>query len=263
MLKLKHILVPVDFSERCIAAAKHSVQLAKHFNADLTFMHVIDRPIYQPVELEGFDGERREAISAEEWSSSLANRLHDLAISLVQDVPVREVLVTGDPAREIERLARTEQADLLVIPTHGRGIFRTFLLGSVAGKILHDVTLPVFTGAHVEYALPFESQRYRRIGCAIDLVHDSERILRWAGDFARAWDAELVVIHATPLVEIHADSVYIIAVEWRGMLAKAAEDRASELVAKLGYKADLCVASGHPVHFVTSSAAERQVDVFL
>ena len=87
------------------------------------------------------------------------------------------------------------------------------------------------------------------------MARDVKRSLRRNG--VPAWPT------GSMIVEIHADSVYIIAVEWRGMLVRAAEDRASELVAKLGYKADLCVGSGHPVHFVTSSAAERQVDVLV
>lgn len=263
MFRVKHILVPVDFSVRCSAAANHAVYLAKHFDAKLTFLHVIDRPVRERMELQSHYGDRSEIISAKESGSRLAKRLHEFVVNAVQDVPVQELLVEGDPAREIESLVQTEQADLLVIPTRGRGVFRTFLLGSVAGKILHDVTRPVFTGVHVEDAAPFRSQSYRRIGCAIDLADDSERILRWAGEFADAWNADLVLIHATPLVEIHADSVYLVAVEWRDMLNAAAEDKASKLAAKLGYKAELCFGSGHPVQFVTSSATERKVDVLI
>lgn len=44
---------------------------------------------------------------------------------------------------EIARVAEAEDADLVVIATHGRGLVGTLLHGSVAKKLLHGVTCPV------------------------------------------------------------------------------------------------------------------------
>jgi nucleotide-binding universal stress UspA family protein len=44
---------------------------------------------------------------------------------------------------EIARVAEAEDADLVVIATHGRGPVGTLLHGSVAKKLLHGVTCPV------------------------------------------------------------------------------------------------------------------------
>jgi nucleotide-binding universal stress UspA family protein len=262
MLTLKQIVVPVDFSERCLAAARHAVCLGKRFNAALTFTHVIDRSLYQPVEMEGLFGESFESLSFEKWESRLTEKLHEFTAKVARDVPVEEVVLKGDPAREIENLVQRKQAGLVVIPTHGSGVFRKFLLGSVAGKILHDVSCPVFSGAHVQEA-PFETMPYHRVGCALDLANGSEQVLRWAGEFAQAWGAELVVIHATPFMAVQADEVYIAAVDWRDMIVKRAEGQARELLKKLGYQAELCVEEGHPVHFVASAAADQKLDVLV
>ena len=37
----------------------------------------------------------------------------------------------------------------MIMPTHGYGVFRRFLLGSVTSKVLHDLGCPVLTGAHL------------------------------------------------------------------------------------------------------------------
>ncbi|HVV59530.1 MAG TPA: universal stress protein [Gaiellaceae bacterium] len=44
---------------------------------------------------------------------------------------------------EIARVAEAEDADLVVIATHGRGLVGTLLHGSVAKKLLHGVPCPV------------------------------------------------------------------------------------------------------------------------
>jgi nucleotide-binding universal stress UspA family protein len=53
-------------------------------------------------------------------------------------------LLIGDPAREIVRLALREQADLIVLGTHGRTGLRRLLAGSVAEEVLRRAPCPVF-----------------------------------------------------------------------------------------------------------------------
>ncbi|MGA8595805.1 MAG: universal stress protein [Bryobacteraceae bacterium] len=47
----------------------------------------------------------------------------------------------GDPAAAIVKCAQAEQVDLIMMPTHGYGPYRKFLLGSVTAKVLHDSDL--------------------------------------------------------------------------------------------------------------------------
>ena len=58
------------------------------------------------------------------------------------------------------------------MPTHGYGIFRSMLLGSVTAKVLHDAACPVWTGVHVEETPP-NSAAFERILCAVDLTDKS------------------------------------------------------------------------------------------
>src|SRR5690348_12489183 len=75
--------------------------------------------------------------------SGLAGQVDELKAAGVDArfVVVRES--TTAVGNEIARVAEAEQADLVVIATHGRGFVGTILHGSVAKKLLHGVACPV------------------------------------------------------------------------------------------------------------------------
>jgi nucleotide-binding universal stress UspA family protein len=263
MLKLKQILVPVDFSGRSVAAARQAVSLAERFDARLTFAHVIDRLPYEGTEREAFYGEHGEVISAKELDSRFRGKLRDFTAAVTGAAPPQEVLLKGDPAEQIVHFVQEREIDLVVMPTRGYGPFRKFLLGSVTAKILHDVNCPVLTGTHGEDPPPESPRPYRRIGCAIDLSEQSEALLRWADEFAQAWGAKLVLIHATPQVQVTVDDVHVVTADWWDMVVHAAEGKLKDLASKLNHQADVCAGTGHPVHFVTATATERELDLLI
>jgi nucleotide-binding universal stress UspA family protein len=56
---------------------------------------------------------------------------------------VRAELPIGEPHYEITRTAQEAGASLVVLGSHGAGIARTLLLGSVSNEVLQTTTLPV------------------------------------------------------------------------------------------------------------------------
>jgi nucleotide-binding universal stress UspA family protein len=56
-------------------------------------------------------------------------------------VQVEEVVVEGRAAEAI--LAHSEDAQLIVVGTHGKGLVRRVLLGSVSRQVLNDADRPV------------------------------------------------------------------------------------------------------------------------
>lgn len=201
MFSLKKILVPVDFSERSIAATEHAAAMATRFGSELIFQHVVPPGPYEHGFVEG--GYNLGAVwpSKDEIAKRLLEQLQELIAKAASSQSVEPVVSWGDPAAEIVRLAEHEQVDLIMMPTHGFGLFRRFVLGSVATKVLHDVNFPVFTGAHVEELPESDDSPYEVVVCAIDLEPHSEEILRWAWGFAKGWDADLIVVHAAPSVD--------------------------------------------------------------
>ena len=66
---------------------------------------------------------------------------------------------------------------MLWAATHGRGVFRRFLIGSVTAKVLHDVDCPVLTGAHTQQHADGSATGISNIACAMDFSPQSEQIL--------------------------------------------------------------------------------------
>jgi nucleotide-binding universal stress UspA family protein len=96
--------------------------------------------------------------------------------------------------------AANHHADLIMMPTHGVGPFRSFLVGSATAKVLHDATCPVWTAAHAEQQTV--SGIPKAILCAIDGSPATPSLARWAVEFAKTVGARLTLLHVT--ATIHA-----------------------------------------------------------
>jgi nucleotide-binding universal stress UspA family protein len=263
MLSLKTILVPVDFSERSTHAAEHAVVLSNRFQSKVVLAHVIPPA---PFEYAAFDGGAYTgaALHPEKEIQAIAEqRLGVLAEKLRGSQPVETKTLIGDPAKEIERLAQELPADLLMMPTHGYGPFRRFILGSMTSKVLHDVACPVFTGAHIPEVTPFNPEPYKRIACAIDLGTHSEAVLRWAWDFARAYEEDLTIIHAAPLLEVGGAYGDMFPADTRKALVEAARSGIDDLIRRVGCRAQVQVECADPASYVRDVADKSYVDVLI
>ena len=263
MLTIQHILVPVDFSDRSIVAAEHAVELAKKFDARLLFAHFVPP---SPYEYAAFDEGFFAASSwpnLEQVRESLERRMQQLIDRVKPSGTVQTVIQRGDPVREIESLIEQRAVDLAVMPSHGYGPFRRFVLGSVVSKVLHDVKIPVFTGAHVPELTSVDPDPYKRIACAIDLHEESEDVLRWAWGLAEACQQDLIVIHAAPRVEVGGTYGNWFPPETRDAIEKGAREAVDDLLAKVGCKAEVHVRSAEPVSYIREKAEEGYADILV
>jgi len=58
-------------------------------------------------------------------------------------VPFEHQMTMGDPAGEVVRIAEEEQAEMIVMGTHGRTGLTRLLMGSVAEAIVRRAPCPV------------------------------------------------------------------------------------------------------------------------
>jgi nucleotide-binding universal stress UspA family protein len=191
----KTIILPVDFSSRAAGVAAHARILAKQFGATIVLLHVM-RPFQ--LAAEGVDVPSAAVL---DWYTQqkplLETQLADFAKIYLTGCNVKTVFCEGDPATETIRVAQEHDADLIMIATHGYGPFRRFLLGSVAAKILSDSPVPVLTGAHVEVPAD-EAEHIRSILVAADIDHRAAKLIAIGNSMAKAFGAELHVVHASP-----------------------------------------------------------------
>jgi nucleotide-binding universal stress UspA family protein len=250
MLVMRKILAPVDFSNRATAAAQHAVALAERFGASVQFVHVIPPA---PPEYAGFEGgyyTARFGPVTEDGLRRVKRQLDELAEQAAGKIPHETLVREGDPGREVARLAEESRTDLIVMPTHGYGPFRRFILGSVTAKVLHDCHCPVFTGTHVEAVPAGVPELFHRIAVAVDLREHSEKVLRWAACFGAAYNSELVLIHAAPSLEV---SGQYMGAEWRSTLVQMATEEADRLISRVGCRAELYIDTGDVTRYVPSA----------
>lgn len=193
MPSLSKILLPVDFSERSPGAARYAKTLADRYDSEIVVLHVVTPVHYEFGALEGCAmlGE----IYTDRYQQAEDNLQHFLEDELAGP-KVRRVLLEGDASGRIVEFAHAEQVNLIVMPTHGYGKFRRFILGSNTARVLHEAECPVWTGVHMQDAPAAAPIGLRNILCAIDLGPQSCRTLTWAGMLQRDFGANLTVIHA-------------------------------------------------------------------
>lgn len=262
MLDINKILIPVDFSSRSRRAIEHGINIAKHFNAGVVFLHVIPDLPYDSAFLTEYGAAGAFWTPTPDHLAAIRKKLHALVEQVAPGHPGDRVVVNGPPAVLIEDTIKQLDVDLVVMPTAGAGPFRRFLLGSVTTKVLNDSECPVFTGAHVDDIETFSLRPYRRIGCAIDLEEQSSRVLRFANDFAAAYRAELEVVHAIPAISEDGGGTRA-APQLGRVLEDHIRTRTAAMLDEINADAQVLVDIGEPENVVARAAEEQNLDLLV
>lgn len=199
----KHVVFPIDFSKRCDAVCPAVCSLAHAAKARLTLLHAIDLPPGAYADWYSFTA----MVDVDAIRRHERKLLEEFAREYTVDLTtVERVVVDGPPVSSIVKYAEDHGGDLIMLPTHGYGRFRSLLVGSVTQGILHDAHCPVWTAAHTESGgVPTV---YRHVVCAVDLSPATPMVLEWARRFAAFSRAELSVLHVLPAMAdpVHSSS---------------------------------------------------------
>jgi nucleotide-binding universal stress UspA family protein len=142
MATIRKILSAVDFSETSAEATRHAVALARELHAEVLLLHAIHDPAFSYADGSGY----LTPALVEQFEVEMKERLRTLADSYrTPDLTLSTRVVRGAPHEAILETARAENADLIVMGTHGRSGLGHFLLGSVAERVVRTSPLPVLT----------------------------------------------------------------------------------------------------------------------
>jgi nucleotide-binding universal stress UspA family protein len=177
-----------------------------------------------------------------------------------ETVQTVRLTLEGDAGRTIADYAAKEKVDLIMMPTHGYGHFRRFLLGSVTAKVLHDSQCPVWTSAHVSEPSA-SSPGYSQMLCALDLTPTSLPLLQWASEFAREQGATLKLVHAIPAAA--PAGLDIEGGIFRGALFKMATQELAKLQEQAGTNLEIALAGGDVAAVVRQTAEEDRADLVI
>ena len=257
MRAFQKILFPVDMSDSCTATAPFVEAMAKRYSADLTLLHVLEMP--SGLIPDWYGGAVPVIDTSTIWQAE-TEAAQSYLTGKFQGLKVQRVVIEGDAAQTIDDYARENGIDLIMMPTHGYGLFRTLLLGSVTAKVLHDAACPVWTGVHVENAAAV-SPEFATVLCAIDRTEDSIPSMRFACRLAQDNNAKLVLVHAIPGAEVAPEKYFD--TDLRHYLEEDARKTIGQLQQTAGVGAPLCLGSGEVSHVVRDSALGHGADLIV
>lgn len=160
MNAVQRILVATDLSEGSEAMFSLAEDLARRSGAQLIVAHIADRVEYDEI--------RRETrMGLDEYIEKLRLSIRYAFEKSIEDrAPARPVrievaLKAHSVPQELLEMARREQADLIMLGTHGRTGLARAMLGSVAEEVLRHAVTPVLvvprSAARVAEGVPAEA----------------------------------------------------------------------------------------------------------
>ncbi len=248
LVLLRKILIPIDFSERCLGAARFAIPLAERFHSEITLLHV-----------EGPPGTDLDLNAYREQHSK--KQLRDFLCAAFAHLDVKRALRAGEPAAEIIAYAKHDHSDLIMMPTHGYGTFRRRLLGSITAKVLHDADCPVWTGAHLALGPPLEWIKPTTILCAVDANADSEKALVWASAFASELNATLHLVHVESRLDSPGEGYY--SKEYHRQVLAEVKRKMDELQRAAGTRVEVIIGAGNIAQVVSRTVEDLKADLLV
>jgi nucleotide-binding universal stress UspA family protein len=147
MSAIHTVVAGIDFSENARDAVDAARELVRLRHGHVHLVHVVPDVRNSPwtVEAPGLD---LEAVQRS-WSEDAEERLAGLTAEWMLDPrSVTTAVTCGTPAAEIVRYAAEQGADAIVLGSHGHGLVRRFVLGSVADRVIRHASCPVLVVPH-------------------------------------------------------------------------------------------------------------------
>jgi nucleotide-binding universal stress UspA family protein len=257
MAGFNHILFPVDFSSTSAAVFPFVTSMAERFGAQITVLHAVEMI---PVSYPPF-GVRNPPATDSYTLQGEAERQMTEFVGAITRSNITTACPIGDPAFTVREYAEKNGVDLIMIPTHGHGVFRTRLLGSLTAKVLHDVECPVWTAAHTD-APYLEHTRCRTFVVAVDLSPESVNVLKRAADLAETMGAKLSVIHAAPQA-VHGTMIGMVDTEFRNYMTKESMAELAKLQERAGTNLEAAVEGGEVSAVVRAAATAADADMVI
>jgi len=241
----RHILFPVDFSERCATVRPFLRHLANKSKGKVTLLHAFEETHSLCGASEGaftavFDAPQME----EESCTMLADFFPPEAGDTFEIV---RRAACGNPAMAIVEFARNNNVDLIMIPTRGHGIFHRLLLGSVTTHLLENAPCAVWTAAHTEDPAMPSHAGCRNIVMAVNGTAEEARTIRRAAEMCEAFSEKLLLVHG---------------LEESGP-ARAAQMRIKDLQQTTQTNLDVFIEPGDPVESIPRFAGRQNADLLI
>jgi nucleotide-binding universal stress UspA family protein len=186
MIRVKRIMVPVDFSGPSKKGVNYGLSLASEFGSRLVLTHIAP-----------FDSSLHDRAKAQLLQLIPADRREQLDFEII--------VKAGDIRQELLAAVEEKEIDLVVMGSRGRSYFERMLLGSVTERLLRKLHVPILTVSHLDPEREIQTTGpvpLQRIVYATDLSEASEAGLEFSIRLAHGLDAHLTVVHVVQAVDV-------------------------------------------------------------
>ena len=194
-LKIRKIILPIDFPNTSHGLLHQAAALAHHFDSEVVVLHVTTALSHESganengLKLAGSGMLRKSIIGTQKnLDRSLGPEFRGLAI--------QSVVIKANPVQAFMQVAQAQKADLIMMSSHGL-TFSQFLLHPGIAKV-NDC--PIWTSFQVEESL-IQKFTIRNILCAVDFDPHSHTTVSWAAQMAAEFGARLTLAHRHCLIE--------------------------------------------------------------
>ena len=188
----RHVLACVDSSPLAQTVIAHAAAVAAATGARITVMQVLEPPAPGeiPADPVAWGLRLREAEA----------RLETLTADAGDELRTEAAILEGSPAEKICQWACDHDVDLAVLGTHGESSWTEGGLGSTARRVVELLPGSILL---LPRNTPVASQVcYRRIMVPLDCSAQAEMALPVAVTLAGAHEADLILVHASPEVDL-------------------------------------------------------------
>jgi nucleotide-binding universal stress UspA family protein len=182
---MKNILIPIDFSQHSLSAARTGCFIAKKCDATIHLIHIVRAPEDWEILSESQQNRNVEIKNKIEDAETEANTYARLPIFEKLNVIPR--VFGGVPYKAILEYASAYKTDLIVMGAHGQSESSQLFIGSTAQKVLRDASCLVLS-----VKKNFKPISLNRILFASDFAgNDIKKSVKTFSDFAEDISARL------------------------------------------------------------------------
>ncbi|HKK59202.1 MAG TPA: universal stress protein, partial [Salinivirga sp.] len=184
---MKHVLVPVDFSEDSVNALEMAIAFANEMGHDVRMIHVIkDAVFYQ----RNFSLTNLIDVKNETVINNLKKLVEQYKPKARHNLDFR--IRSGKVYNEIANQAKYGEAELIVIGSHGTSGFEELWLGSNAYKVVNNSPCPVLSLRN-----SYKRHQINRIVLPIDDTPETRQKIPYTARIAKKFNAEMHLLQVS------------------------------------------------------------------
>lgn len=128
-VQIKRIVCALDFDNNNLWTIGIALSFARKYNSEMIFVHVINR---------------KQNGNWRELEKQALSKLKSLAAPVVdENIPVKFLVQSGEPAEVILKTLEHENADLVIMGHHTRNPIEEIFLGSIARRVVTNSSRPI------------------------------------------------------------------------------------------------------------------------